>query len=87
MQTFLTIILKGDSMFQCNVCGSSEYYEDNVKKAFNINGEIIIVDNIPAKICKKCSEESFSRDTLVHIQSIIYGQPKQYIKAKSFDYA
>ena len=74
-------------MFQCNVCGSSEFYEDKVKKVFNINGEIIIVDSIPARICINCREESFSRETLVHIQSIIYGQPKHYIKAKSFDYA
>ena len=74
-------------MFQCTVCGSSEFYEDKVKKGFNINGEIIIVDNIPAKICKKCREESFSRDTLAHIQSIVYGKPKTYVKAKSFDYA
>ncbi len=74
-------------MFQCTVCGSSEFLEDKVSKVFNINGEIILVDNIPAKICKKCSEETFSRDTLAHIQSMVYGKPKSYIQAKSFDYA
>ncbi len=74
-------------MYQCTVCGTSEYKEDKVEKVFNIDGEIVIVDKIPAKICKKCGEVSFTRDTLAHIQSIIYGEPQKYVKAKSFEYA
>jgi len=74
-------------MYQCTVCGSSEYIEDKVEKIFNIDSEIVVVDKIPAKICKKCGEVSFARDTLAHIQSIIYGEPKKYVKAKSFEYA
>ena len=73
-------------MYKCTVCGSSEYLDDKINNVFNINGDIIIVDNIPAKICKKCGDQSFSRDTLAHIQSLIYGKPKKYIKAKSFEY-
>jgi len=84
---FLKIIFVGDKMFRCNICGSSEFYEDKVKKVFNIEGELIIIDNIPAKICRKCNEESFSRDTLAHIQAIVNGKPKHYVSAKSFDYA
>jgi len=73
-------------MEQCTVCGYSEFNFDNVKKVFNIDGEIVIVDNIPAKICKNCGEENFTRDTLAHIQSIIYGKPKKYVKAKAYEY-
>jgi len=74
-------------MFHCNICGSSEFIEDKVDKVFNIDGEIVVVDKIPAKICKKCGEVSFSRDTLAQIQTIIYGEPKKYIQAKSFEFA
>ena len=82
------MVLKlGDNMEQCTNCGSSEFTEGKVNKVFNIDGEVIVVDSVPAKICKKCGDESFSRDTLAHIQSIIYGKPKKYIKAKSFEYA
>ncbi|MDQ1266724.1 MAG: hypothetical protein QG635_1876 [Bacteroidota bacterium] len=74
-------------MFRCTNCGSNDFFEDKVKKIFDIDGEIIVVDNIPAQICSKCFEESFTRDTLVHIQDIIYEKPKKFIKAKSFDFA
>jgi len=72
---YLMVLKLGDNMEQCTNCGSSEFTE------------VIVVDSVPAKICKKCGDESFSRDTLAHIQSIIYGKPKKYIKAKSFEYA
>ncbi|MFC2131157.1 YgiT-type zinc finger protein [Bacteroidota bacterium] len=74
-------------MFHCHICGSSEYTDDKVEKVFNIDGEIVVIDKVPAKVCKKCAEVSFTRDTLAHIQSIIYGEPKKYVKAKSFEYA
>ncbi|MBI5324926.1 MAG: YgiT-type zinc finger protein [Ignavibacteriae bacterium] len=71
----------------CTNCGSLVFTEGKVNKVFSIDGEVIVVDKIPAKICKKCGDESFTRDTLAHIQSIIYGKPKKYIKAKAFEYA
>ena len=74
-------------MFQCSNCGSSDFSEEVVRKVFEINSEIIVVDNLPAKICNKCGEESFTRDTLAHLQRIVYGKPKKIIKAKSFEYA
>lgn len=73
-------------MFKCNNCGHNKYTNTNVNKVFNIDGEVYLVNNIPAKVCVKCNEESFSRDTLAHIQSIIYGKPQKYIKAKAFEY-
>jgi YgiT-type zinc finger domain-containing protein len=74
-------------MFQCSNCGSSEFYEDNVRKVFEIDSEFILIENLPAKICNKCGEENFTRDTLVHLQQIIYGEPQKYIKTKAFQYA
>ncbi len=74
-------------MFQCLNCGSNEYKEEKVKKVFEIDNEIVVIENLPAKICKRCGEESFTRETLVHIQSIAYGTPKSYVKAKSYEYA
>lgn len=74
-------------MNKCTNCGSLEFTEGKVNKVFNIDGEVIVVDNIHSIICNKCSDESFSRETLAHIQSSIYRKPKKYIKAKAFEYA
>lgn len=73
-------------MFKCNVCGCEEFYEDNVKKVFEIDSEIVVIENLPAKICKKCGEENFSRDTLKNIQNLVYNKPSKTIIAKSFEY-
>ncbi len=74
-------------MYQCSNCNSIEYSEKLVKKFFEIDSEVIIVENLPAKVCNKCGEESFSRETLVHLQGIIYGKPKKIVTAKSYEYA
>ncbi|MFH1051921.1 MAG: hypothetical protein V1779_13450 [bacterium] len=47
-----------------NISGSIEFIEDKVDKVFNIDGEIVVVDNIPAKLCKNAEK---SGETLEHI--------------------
>jgi len=74
-------------MYRCSNCGFDEFKEEKVTKVFEIDNEIVVIENLPAKICKRCGEESFSRETLVRIQSIAYGTPKNYLKAKRYEYA
>ena len=74
-------------MFKCNVCGSTEYKDELVNKVFNIDGDIVLVESIPAEVCKRCGEENFTSQTLAHIQNIVYNKTPEYIKAKKFEYA
>lgn len=73
-------------MFKCNICNSTEYREKLVDKVFTIEGEIVFVEHIPAKVCSHCSEENFTRETLAHIQEIIYNKPYGIIEAKKYEY-
>ena len=73
-------------MYNCNICNSTSYSNETVKKFYEIDGEIIVVDNIPAKVCSNCKKENFTKETLKHIQELIFGEPKEMIQAKRYDY-
>jgi YgiT-type zinc finger domain-containing protein len=74
-------------MFKCDICGSDKFENKKVDKVYTIDGELLVVNNIPANVCINCGEENFDIKTLSHVQSIIYGKPKRIIQAKSFEYA
>ncbi len=38
-------------MTTCYVCGSTHFTETLVDEMFNINGQYVLVEAIPAKIC------------------------------------
>ncbi len=71
-------------MFLCHVCGSKEYKKDDVNEVFNIDNKPVFVEKIPAIICVRCGEESFSRETTERIRQMVHGKAKP-IKSISMD--
>ncbi len=63
-------------MFKCHVCGSQEYHIEYVSEVFNIQGKFQLVENIPAKVCSRCGEEVFSRETTEGIRVMLHGEDK-----------
>ncbi|MBE9055041.1 YgiT-type zinc finger protein [Sphaerospermopsis sp. LEGE 08334] len=50
-------------MLSCHICGSENFTEELVNETFEINGRIILVEGIPAKVCSRCGEITFSSET------------------------
>ncbi|MCK4762148.1 MAG: YgiT-type zinc finger protein [Candidatus Aminicenantes bacterium] len=71
-------------MFRCNVCGSTEKKESFVDEMFRIDGKPVMVEHIPAAICVRCGEETFSRETTEKIRRMVHGEAKP-IKSVSMD--
>jgi YgiT-type zinc finger domain-containing protein len=71
-------------MFRCNVCGSTEKKEDFVDEMFRIDDKPIMVEHIPATICARCGEETFSRETTERIRRMVHGEAKP-VKSVSMD--
>jgi len=44
--------------FQCKYC-ESETVEEQVKSAFWVNGQLIAIENIPARVCKACKVQFY----------------------------
>ncbi|NJM98553.1 MAG: YgiT-type zinc finger protein [Phormidesmis sp. RL_2_1] len=61
-------------MFQCQVCGSDSAHTEYVSEVFNIDGKFHLVESIPATVCDRCGEETFSRETTERIRVMLHGQ-------------
>jgi YgiT-type zinc finger domain-containing protein len=76
-------------MFKCHVCGSTQFRKDTVGEVFEIDGQHVLVENIPASICARCSEATFSRMTTERIRRMVHGEatPLKSVPLDVFAYA
>ncbi len=63
-------------MFRCHVCGADEAQQGWVDEVFQIEGQNILVEHIPALVCTHCEEPVFSRETTEKIRRMVHGEAK-----------
>ena len=63
-------------MFECHVCSFKEYHEELTNEVFTIAGKPVLVEQIPAKICSRCGEATFSRETTEKVRRMLHGETK-----------
>ena len=61
-------------MFRCHVCGNTTAKSDFVSEVFVIDGRRVLVENIPAQICERCGEATFSRETTEQVRRLVHGE-------------
>ncbi len=73
-------------MFRCNVCGSTEARQEMVSELFMIDGKPVLVENIPARVCARCGDETFSRETTEKVRRMVHGeaQPRRSVRMDVF---
>lgn len=76
-------------MFTCSVCGAGDSREELVEEIFRIDGKYVLVGRIPATVCARCGEESFSRETTERIRLMVYGrtEPTKSVALEVFEFA
>jgi len=76
-------------MFKCHICGSTEYRNATVNEVFEIDGQHILVENIPATRCARCGDETFSRATTERIRRMVHGEaaPMKSVPLNVFAYS
>jgi HTH-type transcriptional regulator / antitoxin MqsA len=76
-------------MVQCHICGATEAHQELVNEVFLINGKYVLVEGIPASICARCGEATFSRETTERIRRMVHGeaQPVRAVAMEVFAYA
>jgi HTH-type transcriptional regulator/antitoxin MqsA len=60
-------------MSRCHVCGHTGAKSDFVSEVFNLEGRRVLVEQIPADICERCGEATFSRETTERIRRLVHG--------------
>ena len=63
--------------------------EQNVTYTLAIEGKIIVVENVPARVCVETGEQIFSPETVEHLQQLIWEdrKPNRVIKVPVFEFA
>jgi YgiT-type zinc finger domain-containing protein len=76
-------------MFKCHVCGSTEGQEERVSEVFRVGGQWVLVENIPAVVCRRCGETVFSRETAETVRQLVHGRgkPARSVRLEVFAYA
>ena len=75
-------------MFRCHVCGSTQANQEGVSEVFQVGGRRVLVEAIPARVCSRCGEATFSRETTERIRRMVHGEarPVREDKVEVFEY-
>ncbi len=63
-------------MFRCHVCGATQAKQEFITEVFRIDGKAVLVEGIPATVCMRCGEATFSRETTERIRRMLHGEAK-----------
>jgi HTH-type transcriptional regulator/antitoxin MqsA len=76
-------------MFRCQVCGATEARSELVSEVFLIDGLPVLVEGIPAIVCARCGDATFSRETVERIRRMVHGEtrPVRSVRADVLAYA
>ncbi len=75
-------------MSQYHVCGYNEFRDTTIDELFLIDGQPVLVEHIPARVCARCGEVVFSRETTEQIRRMVASrgeaQPFKSVELKVF---
>lgn len=60
------------TMFKCHVCGNEAARAEFVSEVFVADGRRVLVEHIPAEVCTRCGEVTFSRATTEKIRQVVH---------------
>jgi len=61
-------------MFKCHVCGGAAAREELVSEVFTVDERRVLVERIPAQMCERCGEATFSRTTSEKVRRLVHGE-------------
>jgi HTH-type transcriptional regulator / antitoxin MqsA len=63
-------------VFRCHVCSATQARPEFVTEVFMIDGKRVLVEGIPATVCVRCGEVTFTRETTERIRRMLHGGAK-----------
>ena len=63
-------------MTACIVCGAEDCTEELLDEVFNVDGRYVLVSSVPAMVCGRCGEKTFSRESTEKVRRLIHEGPK-----------
>ena len=69
-------------MKTCVVCGHTGFHPEHVDEVFRVDGDIILVEHVPAEICDQCGEATFSKETVEKVRHMTHEDIRQTHKVE-----
>jgi HTH-type transcriptional regulator / antitoxin MqsA len=75
--------------FTCHICGSHEAEAKLISETFEIRGETVLIEHIPAKVCRQCGEVIFDLETAEHIRAMVHdgARPARRVSIPVYEFA
>jgi len=72
---------------KCDICGGP-LVEQDVTYRIELDSKLIVVENVPAKLCVQCGERLFSAETVERLQQTVWEQkrPSKILETPVFDF-
>lgn len=76
-------------MAECSVCNAREIREESVDEVFHVDDRWVLVGGIPASVCGRCGEQSFSRETAEKVRQMVQGEAEAttFVSMQVYDFA
>jgi YgiT-type zinc finger domain-containing protein len=76
-------------MNKCDVCGNSTSRLAQVEEVFHIEDHLVMVEGIPARVCDRCGDATFDRETTESIRRMVHGakRPTRSVNVDVFAFA
>lgn len=60
-----------------------------VKYTLEVDGKLIVIENVPARVCIETGEQLFTPETVERLQSLVTGKtlPKRVMEVPVFEFA
>lgn len=75
-------------MFECPNCHHMGSREELVEKVFHTDERYVLVERIPAEVCARCGEPTFSLDTTERTRALVHGgaKPSRSVSLEVLDF-
>lgn len=76
-------------MNKCDVCGHTSFHTKRTEEVFHIEENLVMVEGIPARVCDRCGDATFDRDTTESIRRMLHGQKRatRHVNVDVYAYA
>lgn len=70
------------------VSHTEDFVDRRVRYKVDLGDRIVVIENVPARVCEQTDEEFFSPETAERIWKIVHGgkQPARVMQADVYDY-
>lgn len=75
-------------MSSCPVYNAQWSRQERVDEVFRIDGRYVLVGGIPARVCVRCGEHSFSREAVEKVRTMVNGEAEaaRSVPMRVFDF-